>query len=231
MEILPLDFEEYLLFKDISIKKQDQHLREKYFEEYLFTGGIPEYVLRGDLEYLKELVDDILLKDIAALHGIKNAQILKDFFLLLMERSGKQISVNKAAKILSISPDTARRYLEMFEESYLIYLVARVGKTNERLLSAKKVYAADLGIRTLFTGRRDKGSLFENYIYLKIRHRKPRYVTQDTIEIDFFTADKALIEVKYGQQMTTRQQALFEEFEAKKKILIRGVNDLGLLSD
>lgn len=145
LEVLPLDFREYLLFRQIRTSKADKHLLEKHFEDFLQTGGMPEYVLRGDIEYLKELVDDIICKDIAAFHGIKNPQILKDFFLLLMERAGKSASINKMANILQISPDTAKRYLDMFAETYLIYLVPRCGKTNERILSPKKVYAADLG--------------------------------------------------------------------------------------
>jgi len=231
LEILPLDFEEYLLFKKIIVMKSDQHLLAGYFEVFLQTGGIPEFVLRGDLEYLKELVDDIILKDIAVAHGIRQPQVLKNFFLLLMERSGKQFSINKMARILGISPDTAKRYLEMFQDSYLIYLIPRFGKTNERLLSPKKIYAADLGIRTLFTGFRDKGSLFENYVYLKLRDRNPSYVFEDSTEIDFLTSEKTLIEVKYGQEMTVKQQLLFEKSKAKKKLIIRGYEDLGRLEE
>ncbi|MHB8578968.1 MAG: hypothetical protein ACYDA4_03790 [Ignavibacteriaceae bacterium] len=83
------------------------------------TGGIPEYVLKNDVEYLKEIVDDIIKKDIASFYNVKNTQILQDFFLLLMERAGKNLSINKAANILSISPDSAKRYLQMFADSYL----------------------------------------------------------------------------------------------------------------
>ena len=223
IEVLPLDFAEYLSFKKIVIKKSDQHLLEKYFEDFMQTGGLPEYVLTGDMEYLKELVDDIVQKDIAAFYGVKDVQVLKDFFLLLMERAGKVVSINKMAKILNIAPDTAKRYFQMFADSYLIYPVARHGKTNERLLSAKKIYAADLGIRTLFTGFRDKGSLFENYVYLKIRKHNPFYLYQDKNEIDFIIDKKILIEVKYNLEMNEGQKKLFAEFKAEKKILVKDI--------
>ena len=52
MEILPLDFSEFLLFKNARIKISDGHLLENYFLEYMQTGGIPEYVLNGDMNYL-----------------------------------------------------------------------------------------------------------------------------------------------------------------------------------
>lgn len=226
IEILPLDFTEYLMFRQIVISKADKHLLGRHFEDYLQTGGMPEYVLRSDIEYLKELVDDIIYKDIAVFHGVKNPQILKDFFLLLMERAGKAASINKMANVLKISPDTAKRYLDMFADTYLIYLVSRCGKTNERILSPKKIYAADLGIRTLFTGFRDKGSLFENYVYLKIKHTNPCYVYQDGSEIDFFTREKILIEVKYHGTLSKKQQDLFEHFGAKKKIVVSDIKEI-----
>lgn len=229
IEILPLDFEEYLQFKNIAIKKVDKHLLEGYFEDFMHTGGMPEYVLTGNSEYLKELVDDIIQKDIAAFYGVKDVQVLKDFFLLLMERSGKIISINKISKIMDISPDSAKRYLQMFVDSYLIFLVARFGKTNERILSAKKIYAADLGVRVHFTGFCDKGSLFENYVYLKIKKLNPSYVYQEGNEIDFLTEKKTLIEVKYNSEMPLPQAGLFNSINAKEKILIKNIFDLAKL--
>jgi len=178
VEVLPLDFREYLTFRGISIPPSDTHLLEAYFEEYLKHGGMPEYVLSGDSEYLRELVDDIIHKDIAALHNVRSLHVLKEFFLLLMERAGKVSSINKIAKILKISPDSAGRYLQMFIDTFLIYSMPRCGTTNERILSPRKIYCVDLGIRVLFTGFRDKGSLFENYVYLKLKEKQNRRVKE-----------------------------------------------------
>ena len=231
VEVPPLDFEEYLKFRRIVISPLDAHLRKAYFEDFLKTGGIPEFVLSGDASYLHQLVDDIICKDIAAFHGIKNVALLKDFFLLLMERAGKSVSVNKLARILDISPDTAKRHLAMFEETYLVHLVQRHGKLNEQLRSPKKLYAADLGIRVMFTGYRDVGSLFENYVFLKIAERKPRFVLEDGIEIDFLTEDRHLLEVKYYSRMTEKQKRLFDAFKAKARDVIGSVEDLSILDD
>ena len=226
IEVLPLDFQEYLIFKQVKISRADSHLIDRYFEDFLKTGGLPEYVLRGDIEYLKELVDDIIYKDIVAFHNIKNPQLMKDYFLLLMERAGKIGSINKIANILKIAPDTAKRYLEMFADTYLFHLVSRCGKTNVKILAPKKIYAADLGVRTLYTGFRDIGSLFENYVYLKIKHLNPCYVYEDGSEIDFLTSEKTLIEVKYHSQMTKKQQDLFNAYPAKERVIITGIKDL-----
>lgn len=225
IEVLPLDFSEYCEFRNITIKKRDTHLISEYFEDYMLDGGIPEFVLHHDIEYIKNLVDDILYKDIAAFHNIRNIQLLKDFFMLLMERSGKNVSINKIAAVLAISPDTAKRYLDMFVQTYLVHLLPRHGRTNERILAPKKLYSGDLGVRTYITGLRDKGSLFENYIYLKIMHKNPSYVLEEGIEIDFLTDDKTLIEVKYYSEMSEKQQVLFDSFNAKQKIIIKTVQD------
>lgn len=220
IEVLPLDFKEYMLFKNIKIKKSDSYLIESYFKEYLNDGGMPEYVLTNDISYIQNLIDNIIYKDIIAYHNIKNESVIKDFFKLLMERSGKQLSLNKIAKILSIGVDSARRYLSYFKNVYLIYTVEKYGKLNEKIKNPKKIYAGDIGIKNVVTGFRDKGAIFENLVFLKIKHLNPSYVYEDGIEIDFITEDKTLIEVKYNSILNEKQQKLFDKFQANKKIVI-----------
>lgn len=232
LEIKPLDLEEYLSFKEITIKKRDNQLYKSYFIEYCKDGGLPENVLNPNREYLMNLVDDIIQKDITAFYGLKNHQILRDYFTLLMERSGKQLSINKIAKILNISSDTSKRYLNYFESTYLIHLLPRWGKTNQKILSAKKIYASDLGIKYLFMGERDLGSYFENYIYLLLRNQKTLYyLYENTIEIDFFTEDKILIESKFYSKLNKQQEKLYKEYPADKKIIIDSVAKLSALNE
>lgn len=232
LEIKPLDLEEYLFFNNISLKKRDQQLLKSYFLEYCKVGGMPENVLNPNREYLMNLVDDIIQKDITAFHGIKNHQIVKDYFTLLMERSGKQLSINKIGKILGISPDTSKRYLGYFASTYLIHLLPRWGQTNQKLLSAKKIYAADLGIKYLFIGDRDLGSYFENYIYLLLRNRQSLYyLYENKVEIDFITEDNILIESKFYSELNDKQKKLFDEYPAKKKLIIDSVEKLENLQE
>ena len=232
VEIRPLDLEEYLYFKGVIIKKRDRQLYKSYFLEYCKIGGLPENVLHPSREYLMNLVDDIIQKDITAFHAIKNHQVVRDFFTLLMERSGKQLSINKIGKILGISPDTSKRYLGFFESTYLIHLLPRWGKTNQQLLSAKKIYASDLGIKYLFMGERDLGSYFENYIYLLLRRKKKLYyLYENSAEIDFITDDKILIESKFYAELNQKQGKLFNEYPANKKLLIDSVEKIERLNE
>ncbi len=226
IEILPLDFHEFMKFKNLSIKKADRHLLESAFLEYMETGGMPEYVLTGDPEYIKQLVDDIIYKDIISRYKIKDETAVRDFFRLLMERAGKQLTLNKISRILGMSVDTARRFLNYFSSTYIIYTVERCGKLNERLKSPKKVYAGDIGIRNAVTGMRDLGAIFENLVFFAIKHKRPCYLLKNGVEIDFFTEDRWLIEAKYGQKLTQKQARLFESVDAKGRLVVDSLEGL-----
>ena len=230
IEIQPLSLPEYLEFKGIRVARKDQQLLDSYFRDYMREGGLPENVIQPSRDYLMNLVDDIIQKDITAFRGLKDHQVLRDYFTLLMERSGKQVSINKISNILKISPDTSRRYLGYFEETYLVHLLPRWGTTNERILSPKKLYACDLGIKYLFIGERDLGSYFENYVFLLLRQRQRlSYYYENGVEIDFVTADETLIESKYNAEMEGKQLQVFRDHPARRKYVMNSVNDLPVL--
>lgn len=229
LEVMPLDFHEYLMFKDIHIKKADTHLWEGYFEDYMQDGGMPEYVITGDVAYLQNLIDNIISKDIISHYNIRNNQVVKDFYKLLMERSGKQLSLNKMANILDISVDSVKRYLHYFEETYLIYSIEKHGKLNEKIKGINKIYASDVGLRNVTTGYRDKGAIYENLVFLKIKDHKPSYLYVDGIEIDFVTQNGTLIEAKHNSTLNAKQQKLFDSFMAKNKYVINGFEGFALL--
>jgi len=75
-------------------------------------------VITEDIEYIKQLADDIIYKDIMSFHSVKETSLLRDFFYLLMERSGKQLSLNKVSKVFGISVDTARRFLNTLKTRF-----------------------------------------------------------------------------------------------------------------
>lgn len=223
-EINPLSFPEYLEFRNITIKQSERYLTEKYFEEYMQDGGMPEYILTKDVEYLNALIDSIIYKDIAFYRGVRDTSSLKEFFRLMMERAGKQLSLNKISKVTGISAETASRYFDYFQSTYLVYAIERCGKLNERIRAPKKVYAADTGIRNFITGFRDKGAVFENLFYLLIRDKAPCYIYKNAVELDFF-CQNSLYEIKYGRELPKNQEELFNSFPAERKYLIAGVND------
>lgn len=228
IEIMPLDFNEFLLFKQAKISKADSSKLESYFEDYLRIGGIPYYVLTENEDYLNELIENIIYKDIIAYHNITAEKSVKDLFVLLCTRVGKPISYNKLSNILNISVDSVKRYVGYFEKAYLFYIVDKYSKSkNEKITSSKKVYVGDVGIKNLITNFNEKGSNYENLVFLKIKHLKPNYYSENSIEIDFIAND-ILIEAKYKKKLEGKQEKLFNSINVKNKLVASDYNFFNL---
>ena len=222
IEVMPLDFQEFLEFKEAKISKSDAAKLESYFRDYLRIGGIPYYVLTEDKTYLNELVESIIYKDIIAYHKITAEKTIKELFILLCQRVGKPMSYNKIAEILKISVDSVKRYIGYFEKAYLFYVVDRYSKSlNEKITSPKKVYIGDVGIKNSITGFKDLGSSYENLVFLSIKDKNPAYYLENTYEIDFITKD-SLIEAKYNSELNKNQKELFDAIKSKNKIIANG---------
>jgi len=224
IEIDPLDFQEFLLFRNYSVKKSEKYMLEKHFEEYMEYGGMPEYVLTKDPNYITNLVDSIIYKDIIALHNLKNSSVIKDLFKLLCERVGKQVSYNKIANILGIHKDSVKDYITYFIDSYLFYLIEKDARSlNERIKDNKKIYCADIGIKNVTAGFRDLGAIYENLVFLKIKKEQPHYVKRNGIEIDF-KIKGTIIEAKYKREIEKKQKEFFDNIKIKNKIIAKGVD-------
>ncbi|MBU0929471.1 MAG: ATP-binding protein [Nanoarchaeota archaeon] len=222
IEVIPLDFQEFLIFKEAKIIKSDSAKLESYFKDYLKIGGIPYYVLTEDKEYLNELIEGIIYKDIIAYHKITAEKTIKELFILLCQRVGKPMSYNKISEILKISVDSAKRFVSYFEKAYLFYIVDRYSKSlNEKITSPKKIYIGDVGIKNLITGFKDLGASYENLVFLNIKDKNPNYYLDKSIEIDFITKD-SLIEAKYNQNLNKNQKEIFDKFKIKNKIVANG---------
>ena len=224
LEVEPLDFDEFLLFKNLSAKKSEKYLLESFFKKYMELGGMPEYVLTEDPTYITSLVDNIIYKDIIAVNNIKNILVVKDLFRLLCERVGKQVSYNKISHVLGVSKDTVKKYIGYFVDSYLFFIIEKDAKSlNERVADNKKIYCADIGIKNVTVGFRDLGAIYENLVFLKIKHQNPRYVKKDGIELDF-KFDNFLIEAKYGSELNPKQETMFKCIKVKNKIVAKGLD-------
>lgn len=221
IQIMPLSYEEFLKFKNLKIEKFDTTLNKKYFEEYLIKGGIPKYVLSDNINYLNELLNSIIYKDIIAKNKIKDEKTIIELIRLLCQRIGKPTSFNKLSKILNVSDTTIKKYIGLIEKTYLFYSIEKDSKSlNEKITSPKKFYIADLGIKHLISTNKEKGVDFENLVFLKIKKEKPAYYLENGIEIDFSFKD-TLIEAKYETEMNDKQQVLFKKLKFKNKIIAK----------
>lgn len=220
IEVFPLDFKEYLIFKNLKINPYDKILTKKYFEDYMKIGGLPEFVLNADNSYIRELINSIIYKDIIAQNKIKDERTVKELFRLLCQRIGKPTSYNKLANILRVSDLTIKKYIDYFEKSFMFYSVEKYSKSvNENLTSPRKFYIADLGIKNYVSLNKEKGVDFENLIFLNIKSKNPKYFLDKGIEIDFITKD-SLIEAKYFSVMDKKQEEVFNKIKRKYKKVI-----------
>lgn len=222
IEVMPLDFKEFLIFKNADISKEDSAKIEGYFKDFLRIGGIPYYVITEDQTYLNELVESIIYKDIISYHKITAEKTIRELFVLLCQRVGKPTSYNKIAQILKISVDSVKRYIGYFEKAYLFYVVDRYSSSlNERITSPKKIYIGDVGIKNSVTGFKDLGASYENLVFLSLKNENPSYYLEGSIEIDFITKDK-LVEAKYNQELDKNQKKIFDKIKIKNKIVAQG---------
>lgn len=195
-QLMPLDFYEYLELRGIELNSKTMHLLDEYFQEYMHSGGMPGCVGQVQDGYAA-LVDKIVTGDVAARYGLKDMDMVKGFFLGLIENAGKDYSINDLAKQFGISPDTAKRYLNYFQEVYLIDLVEKWSPKSS-FRSAKKIYLRDLGLYNLSSRRILDQVLFDNYIYLQLKGATPKFVKEDDLDLGLLIKGDYLVKANYG---------------------------------
>ena len=162
-------------------------------EERLVYGSYPEITQMQSYgqksEYLKDIVDAYLLKDILAVDGIKNSQKMYDLLRLVAYQVGSEISCDELAKQLSMSRNTVERYLDLLQKVYVLYRIGGFARNLRKEISKmNKWYFYDNGIRNAIIRnfqplalRQDseRGSLWENYIITE-RIKKNHNIHGDT---------------------------------------------------
>ena len=202
--IYPLSFKEFLDFKKMKLTRAEDYKYEKMVEEYLQTGGYPENVLLPSEEYLQNLLDDIIARDLIRLFPIKKHGVLKDLILLLASSVGSRTSFNKLSNVLDISVDTVKEYISYFETAFLVGSMQKWSSSyTDRIYAAKKIYLMDTGIKTLLTGKRDLGAKAENavFVHFKRNNESCGYYAESQREVDFVLGDfnnPLPVEVKYS---------------------------------
>jgi uncharacterized protein len=227
-ELFPLDFEEFLTFKNQETKfetafdkksaKKTVIRHEKlntYVQEYLEWGGFPQIVLAKNKEHKKRIIGDIFSsyyqKDIIQLSDFKNLNAFRDLLLLLIQRTGSKLDITKLASETGISRDTVYSYLYFLEATYMITLVKPFSLNPDREVSgARKVFFCDNGILNVF-GKLSQGSEFENAVFCQLRKYRPinYYQKRTGQEIDFILPDhNTAIEVKLRGSSVDYRKAL-----------------------
>ncbi len=226
VRMAPLSFTEYLNFTGKVIGKADQHLFPSVAEDYLKTGGMPEYVLTKDLNILQSIVYSILFRDIAGRYEIRNRESLFDILALLTQSVGTPMSLRKISRVLGLPIETINRNLGLFIEANLVHLVEKEGKISERKASPRKIYLADTGLFSVLTENINLGALAENLVYLTLRKSGPlRYYRSSGREIDFIRKKEAW-EVKYKSDLDEKNFANIKSVKGlKSRVIITKDNE------
>ena len=145
-------------------------------ESRLIYGSYPEVVLMTDnerrIEYLRDIVNAYLLKDILSIDGLKNSGKMRDLLRLIAFQTGSEVSYDELGKQLGMSKNTVEKYMDLLEKVFVIYrLGAYARNLRKEVTKAGKWYFCDNGIRNALIGafapistRQDVGILWENYL-------------------------------------------------------------------
>jgi predicted AAA+ superfamily ATPase len=187
-ELFPFSFREFTSFRQLK------HSAESLLQ-YLKTGGFPEFVKQGANEILNSVFDDILMRDIAVRHGIREIKTLQRLALYLISNVGNLVTANRLKTMFEVgSANTITEYLAYLEDSYLFQLVPKFSYSlRKQMVNPRKVYAIDTGMITVNSGSftDDDGRKLENLVYLHLRRKyREIYYYSEKGECDFVVFDK-----------------------------------------
>ena len=201
-EMFPLDFSEFLEFKGIKYKlpkitdkinESTYLLFQPLYEEYIHYGGFPQVVLAKTIDDKNKALSDIFSayfqKEILELSDFKKNSDVRNLILLLTQRVGQKLDIQRVSSELGIARPTIHNFLEFLHGTYLIDLILPFGKFDTSIRKQSKVYFLDTGLLN-FLGKKETGNIFENAVYLNLKIkedviRKIQYYQSDRQEIDF----------------------------------------------
>jgi predicted AAA+ superfamily ATPase len=150
--------------------------------KYLRIGGMPYLAsLGGDeklsFEYLKNVYESILLRDVVFREKIRNVRFLENLSVYLADKTGSLFSASNISKYLKsqkikIPVQTVITYLKALESSYLVHRVQRKEIGGLKIFEiGEKYYFEDLGLRNILARNdpiSDRAKIMENAVYLSL---------------------------------------------------------------
>ena len=226
IEILSLTYPEFLQFHKL---KDDLDS----FDKYLFFGGMPNLIhfnLSEDIvyDYLKNLYNTIIVKDVITRHSIRNVTFLRNLSFYIAENTGSIISAKSISDYLKsqqikMSSVLVQDYLSYLSEAYFIHKVNRSDIQGKKIFEiGEKYFFNDIGMRNALIGYRvsDISKILENIVFLHLKSAGYQItVGKDrTKEIDFVARKKS--ELLYVQvcYLLKEHSTIEREFGNLRKI-------------
>lgn len=229
-ELFPLNFTEFLRMKDIkfNFKALKNKISEalftqidRYYSEYILYGGFPGVAAKDSLAEKKKMLEDIFTSyfqlEVKQLGDFRKLNVVRDMMLLLMERTGAKLDIQKLSRELGVSRETIYNYIAFLENTYFIKLIRPFSRSRDaEIRSMPKFYLCDTGLVNHFA-RVSEGALFENAVFNALREKGEinYYQRKSGVEIDFILNRKYAYEAKLKA---------YEQDLKKLRILCRELN-------
>lgn len=196
LKMLPLSFKEFCA----GLKGSQALSNAQKFNLYLKRSSFPYLTKYQNTDrevnnYLRDIYNSVLLKDIVARLKIADVTTLENVTKFLFHNIGNIVSASKIANTLKsqgkgADQKTVDKYLRGLTDSLLLYEAQRYNLKGKMFLSTNsKYYAVDITLRNMLVkgSESDIGHILENIVYLELKRRGFNvYVGQlDDGEIDF----------------------------------------------
>ena len=198
VKVYPFSFAEYLEYNT-----PDKNVNDA-FDDYVRIGGMSgsyEYISeKQKYDYIKDVYDTILLRDLVGKYGIRNKTELLQISEFMMDNISNISSPQKICDTLNnnnseITRKTVAKYIEYLERAFLFYEAKRYDLKGKKYLeNNKKYYLCDIGFRYAVNGTRnmDFGRVYENLVYLELLRRGYTVYVGKTkdLEVDFVAKNR-----------------------------------------
>ena len=234
-EIFPLDFEEYINMKKFYGKAVNSNLTEE-LESYINEGGFPRTIFIDNLKekrtYIKNVIEEILEKDIKRRVKIKNVDAFARVQQYIINNFGATMSTNNIIEDLrkngmTIKVETLRKYIQIMVDAKILYECKRFDlKSRKSIKGEQKYYLSDLSFyfSTNTENRINYGPILENivYIYCKSYNYEVSIGRIGNLECDFILRNQ---DMNYSYVQVAMTIMLNKETEDREYAPLEKIQD------
>jgi hypothetical protein len=147
---------------------------QRLLERRMIFGLYPEIVNNpgNEQEYLLELINSYLYKDILAFQNIRKPEVLNKLLTGLALQLGQEVSYNELSQLIGVDKATVEKYIELLEKCFVVFRLSSFSRNlRNELKRSRKIFFYDNGVRNAIlnnfaplTLRQDVGALWENFM-------------------------------------------------------------------
>ena len=176
IKVYPFSFEEFYSYRG--------GVASEALDEYMLYGGMPGLINEPTAErkrsYLKNLYDEIYIKDLVEHARVQRQDVLEELLDYLASSIGSLTNANKITGAINaktsnkISDDTIAKYIKHTIDAFLISEARRYDVKGKMYFDyPNKYYYSDVGLRNVRLNYRqiDSGHIMENMIYNELIRR------------------------------------------------------------